>query len=347
MTDTARESVSAAGARAPMPSEFPVFPPGWFLFCHERDLRRGPYARDFLGRRLVAFRPRAGEAVAVLDARCSHMGADLAGGDVHEGCLRCPFHHWQYGADGRCTRIAAQEEIPRFARQRAYPTAEVGGHVFVYNGRDETVRLPFFTGKSPADFVAAKPFSFLVHCPWYLISSNGFDAQHFAAAHDRELLGPVEVESHDEWCRAAAEFRIVGNSWQDAATRIFSGRTLTMTVTSHGGTLVLVTARFRRTTSYGLVSILPLEAEKTLVSVIAWVPQSGHAVLRGVFDGLHARVRAYFIRKFVEPDARVSQGCTYHPRRLIAADSIMAGYLTWLAAAMARHESSPSSTRDP
>jgi hypothetical protein len=124
---------------------------------------------------------------------------------------------------------------------------------------------------------------------------------------------------------------VVGNSWQDRFTRIFSGRKVTLTVTDYAGTLLFVTASFRRTTTYGIVNLLPLAPDQTLLTCMAWIPKSATALARAAIDPLHARIRRYFIRKFIAPDTHLLQGCSYHPRRLIAADRELAAYFTWLA----------------
>src|SRR5688500_14565490 len=113
------------------PTLAPV-PHGWYYACAARDLRRGPVGLELGQRKYVAFRDGRGEAV-VLDARCSHMAADLSSGCVKDGVLHCPLHDWQYDGGGRCVRIPAADEIPAFARQTAYPTHELGGHVVFHN----------------------------------------------------------------------------------------------------------------------------------------------------------------------------------------------------------------------
>src|SRR5947207_467897 len=103
-------------------------PSGWYYACSSRDLRRGPVGLERGKRKYVAFLDAAGRAV-ILSARCSHMGANLANGEVAQGRIVCPLHAWEYGGDGKCVHIPATDEIPRFARQMAYPTVEIGGHV--------------------------------------------------------------------------------------------------------------------------------------------------------------------------------------------------------------------------
>jgi nitrite reductase/ring-hydroxylating ferredoxin subunit len=54
------------------------------------------------GEELIAFRD-ADDNVVVLDAHCPHHGAHM-GYDSHveEGCVRCPFHHFYFNAQGKC-----------------------------------------------------------------------------------------------------------------------------------------------------------------------------------------------------------------------------------------------------
>ena len=155
----------------PAADRFPAFPRSWYFFCRGRELSRKPLARDLLGRRLVAYRTTSGQAV-LLDARCSHLGADLGKGTVVGDALQCPFHHWEYGPDGRCCRIPCTSEIPSFARQASFPVVERHGHVFFFNAPEATFPLPFFPDEDPAEFIAASPFWTTLDCPWYMIGAK-------------------------------------------------------------------------------------------------------------------------------------------------------------------------------
>src|SRR5215471_9225278 len=117
---------------APPASSFPAFPVSWYFFGAVVELKPGPVTRELFGQRLVAFRTESGK-VAVLDARCSHLGTDLGRGCVVGEAIRCPYHHWEFGTDGRCTHIPASAEIPAFARQRVFPVAQRLGYFFVFN----------------------------------------------------------------------------------------------------------------------------------------------------------------------------------------------------------------------
>ena len=177
----------------PARDAFPAFPVSWYLFGNSDEVRRGPVSRALLGRRLVAYRTESGRVV-VLDARCSHLGADLGKGRVVGEALQCPFHHWEYGPDGCCTHIPAQADVPVFAQQACYPIVERHGYVFFFNGPKPLFDLPFFPDCRPEDFGSARPFGTVLDCPWYMVPANAFDLQHFRAAHDRQLISEPAIE---------------------------------------------------------------------------------------------------------------------------------------------------------
>jgi phenylpropionate dioxygenase-like ring-hydroxylating dioxygenase large terminal subunit len=260
------------------------------------------------------------------------MGADLSQGCALNGLLHCPLHDWRYEGDGRCAGIPAADRVPPFARQARYPTAEIGGHVVFSNAPSAPYPVPFYDGASPDALLPAAPFEFVVNTPWYMIGANAFDLQHFRIAHDRTLLGSPVIESPSPFARRiTATYDVSGKSWRDRLTRRFSGEQVVMSVTVWGGVNMLVTARFRRTTSYGMVFVRPLDSDRTHLRSIVWVPRRRAALARVVLDPLDARVRRHFIRAFVMEDATRSDGVRYNPATLIEADAEMRRYFQWLA----------------
>jgi phenylpropionate dioxygenase-like ring-hydroxylating dioxygenase large terminal subunit len=234
---------------APAVDRFAPFPASWYLLCRVGDLRRGPLTKSLGGRELVAFQTERGN-IAVLDARCAHLGADLGRGRVVGEAIQCPYHHWQYGVQGRCLHIPAQEHIPAFARQKSYPAAIRHGYVFVFHGAEPLFELPFFPEVRPEDFVASRPLRFVAECPWYLFAANSFDAQHWRGVHNRRLLGSPLIDSPHP-CARRTRFRaqVTGNSIYDRLLRRLAGDIVEVSITNWGGTYMLVTGTFRRTTS--------------------------------------------------------------------------------------------------
>jgi phenylpropionate dioxygenase-like ring-hydroxylating dioxygenase large terminal subunit len=259
------------------------------------------------------------------------MGADLAQGCVKDGRLACPLHGWEYATDGRCESIPASPNIPAFARQVSFPVAERGGHLFFYNRPTAPFPLPFFSGVEESDLHPARPFELIIDTPWYLVGANGFDMQHFRCSHDRTVVGQAEVDfPHDHAWRMRASFEVTGTALADRLTKWFSGTVVEMAVENWGGALLLVTARFRRTTTYGLVSLVPLENHQTRVRDIVWVERSQNPLSRRLLDPINAEIRRFFIREFLLSDVTRSSGIRFHPSRMIPEDQVMTDFLHWL-----------------
>ena len=136
----------------------------------------------FAGGRLALFRRSDGSVVA-LSARCAHMGADLAAGEVLDDQLRCMFHHFCYGADGRCSKVPAGGRIPASARVHSFPVGESLGLVWIFNGEDPPVDPPGIVGYDSAELEArARRTDVFEVDPWVIIV-NSFDFMHLRYVH--------------------------------------------------------------------------------------------------------------------------------------------------------------------
>jgi nitrite reductase/ring-hydroxylating ferredoxin subunit len=300
------------------------------LFGAARDLDAGPVARDLLGRRLAAFRGADGRA-AVLEGRCAHLGADLGEGRVVAGRLQCAFHHWEYEPDGRCARIPASDSIPPFARLRAFPTVERHGLVFFFNGAKPLFPLPFFPDCDPDEFVAAEPLRFHADCPWYLVNANSFDAQHFRAAHDRQILGePVVDCPHPFARRIRAAFAVTGRSVYDRLLRRFAGDRVEVSMTNWAGSIVVVTGQFRRTKSFLITFIEQLDSEHCIQNVVVHA-RRGRTALGRLVQPLMLRLRRTFTRGFMEDEFTTLAGIRYNPSALLPCDRVMTDFFRWAA----------------
>jgi nitrite reductase/ring-hydroxylating ferredoxin subunit len=309
---------------------FGSLPSSWFHFCTDEELNRGPVTVELCGRPFVGYRTRSGRAV-VLSGRCSHLGAHLGHGSIRGERLVCPLHGWEYGPSGVCEKIPSTEIIPDFARQCSYPTQQCGGHVFFFNRQQARFALPFFDGVTPDELLPAKPFELIAETPWYFVGANGFDIQHFRMAHDRTLLEQPQVGSDSPFARrVVAKFSVSGNSYQDRLTRLIAGPSVIMDVTVWCGTLILVRAEFRRTTSFGIFNVLPIDANRTRGRVIVWVKRSQSVLGRMAFDPLNAAIRRLFIQAFLRSDLPRIADLRYQPGNLIAADRVLSDYFAWL-----------------
>ena len=117
--------------------ELPTLPhQNWYAVALAAEVTAdAPVGVPFAGGRLALYRTVDGTPVA-LSARCAHMGADLAAGDIVDGTLRCMFHHFCYAADGRCVSIPSADRIPQRARVHSFPVREHLGLIWVFNGEE-------------------------------------------------------------------------------------------------------------------------------------------------------------------------------------------------------------------
>lgn len=150
--------------------------------------------------RVVVYRTQSGDVHAMVPY-CKHMGADLSLGDVVDDELRCPFHHWQYGADGVCSKIPSGDRIPRQARLRTFPVADKWGLIWVFWGPEPLYPVPSFDADGDETiifeaFEAALAESLQVE-PW-VFTSNVFDIVHNRVVHGLQISDP-EVQMVDPY----------------------------------------------------------------------------------------------------------------------------------------------------
>jgi aminopyrrolnitrin oxygenase len=315
--------------KAPPADRFVDYPASWYLFCESGELGSEPLTKRVLGRDLAAFRTPAGQ-IAVMEAHCSHLGADLGRGRIVGDSIQCPFHNWRYGVDGRCVEIPGTSPIPSFARQTCYPAHERHGYVFFFNGRQPLFPLPFFFDCEPDDFVAGRPFRYLADCTWYMNSAHAFDMQHFSAVHDRELVAPPEVDCPAPFARRNRyRAKVVGHTTLDRCLQILAGRMVSISITTWGGTFVLVTGSFDRVHSRFIVTTRPLEDGTTLCEGIVFGAKGTNPVARGL-EPLTLWVRRLFTYGYLKDETRRLRGTQYRPLSLGANDRDMIEYFQWL-----------------
>lgn len=328
MTQAAPIAAVKRGLAPPAASDFPLLPATWYLFCRSSELKGSPVSKRVLGRRLVAYRTADGQ-VAVMDAHCAHLGADLGRGTVDGDLLRCPFHHWQYSPAGHCVAMpgAACEES-RF-KLRVYPAVQRHGFVYFFFGSSPLFPLPFFPGCDPDDFAASPTFSFPMDCPWYMLVGNGFDGQHFQAVHDRKLTSEVRVDTPSPFARRMQfEAEVVGDSLFDRLLKRFVGKAVRISITSWGGPYVLVEGQFERAHSRLLVASQPVDPHNTHSQVTVFARKSRSRA----FDRLSLRIRRRFTQAFLQYDIDKLCGVRYQAAGLTEQDAELVRYFQWIAA---------------
>ncbi|MEE3716719.1 aromatic ring-hydroxylating dioxygenase subunit alpha [Tumidithrix elongata RA019] len=108
----------------------------WYAVEFSNLITHKPKRIEVLGEELVIYRTDGDKIVALRD-RCVHRGSTLSNGWLDRGCIVCPYHGWQYQADGTCVKIPANPPnlgIPLKAKVKAYPVQEKYGWVWVFMG---------------------------------------------------------------------------------------------------------------------------------------------------------------------------------------------------------------------
>ncbi|WP_406852905.1 Rieske 2Fe-2S domain-containing protein [Brevundimonas sp. BH3] len=120
-----------------------TYPRGWFLAAESKEVTNKPLAVRYFGQELVLYRGESGR-VFMVDAYCPHMGTHLAKNEssyvvqdkmhVEGDNIRCPYHAWRFGPDGKCNEIPySKAPIPAAAKIRTWKVEEKYGCVFVWH----------------------------------------------------------------------------------------------------------------------------------------------------------------------------------------------------------------------
>ncbi|KAA9165517.1 aromatic ring-hydroxylating dioxygenase subunit alpha [Amycolatopsis acidicola] len=200
-------------------------------------------ALRLLGEDLVLYKKDSG-GWALVSRFCAHRGVDLSFGRLEDGGLRCLYHGWLYGSDGRCLEQPAEPEHSRFhekVRIAAYPCEERNGIVFAYLGGGTPPEFPAYDCfLAPEEYTFA--FKGLWECNWLQGVEGGIDPSHVSFLHrfldedPRETYGQQFAEEVAGTGETLSS--LVGRSYRpdievepaEHGLRVFAVRTLTETL---------------------------------------------------------------------------------------------------------------------
>jgi 3-ketosteroid 9alpha-monooxygenase subunit A len=193
---------------------YTAFPFAWYPVVVGADLAEGDVRPvRLLARDLVVWRDEMGEA-HVMDAYCPHLGAHLGiGGRVEGANLICPFHWWEWAADGSNAAIPYSDRTNRKARVRSYRTVERNGLVLFWFHPDPTQEplweIPHFDEFFTDDWVPLEAAEWTVRCPWQELAENGPDYIHLRTVHGAAsvpVLEELRFDGYFNHLRSTVEF---------------------------------------------------------------------------------------------------------------------------------------------
>lgn len=146
-----------------------------------------PVAAQLLNQALVLWRSQDG-SVHAWDQHCPHRGASLALGRVQNDRLECPYHGWQFDAQGHCRLVPALPDFvpPAGHHAKSFEAQEAHGLVWVRlappDGED--TRIPHFDA---GDLRALNcgPYDVATSAP--RVVENFLDMAHFSFVHEHWL----------------------------------------------------------------------------------------------------------------------------------------------------------------
>lgn len=119
-----------------------TYPRGWFMVADAEKVTQKPLSVRFFGKDLVLYRGASGR-VYMLSAYCAHMRSHIGnnttshivqqGRHVEGESIRCPYHAWRYGPDGKCNHIPYTTKIPPNAKVDSYPVVERYNGIFYWH----------------------------------------------------------------------------------------------------------------------------------------------------------------------------------------------------------------------
>ena len=165
----------------------------WYVACFSPQLRQDPMGRALLGTPIVLFRGPDGKPAALLD-RCAHRNVPLSIGRIVDQRLECAYHGWQYGPDGRCSKIPglcgeADREVRSVPR---FPTVEQDGLVWVYATPDAEPEGRPFAVPSLGEKAVETRRVVEVESPLHAALENALDVPHTAILHRGLFRGVKE-----------------------------------------------------------------------------------------------------------------------------------------------------------
>ncbi|MDF2963777.1 MAG: (2Fe-2S)-binding protein [Paenibacillus sp.] len=146
-----------------------------------------PLKVTVLGVGVVLFRSSLG--VTALQDVCVHRGAPLSLGSVKENCIVCPYHGWEYNAEGMCIKIPqlpVDQKIPLKAHTKAYACLEKFGIVWV-KLKESSAKDPVFVEyeNNAFQWLSLGPYPVNASAPRLI--ENFLDVGHLAFLHEGYL----------------------------------------------------------------------------------------------------------------------------------------------------------------
>jgi 5,5'-dehydrodivanillate O-demethylase len=148
-----------------------------------------------LGEDLILFRDREGK-LGLIAEQCPHRRASFLHGIPTARGIRCPYHGWEFSAEGKCLNQPNEPDNAAFREKvstDAYPVQEMGGLLFAYLGPQPAPLLPRFDGFVTPGTIRMMGRAMLP-ANWLQIMENSLDPIHTEWLHGHHYEFQKEQE---------------------------------------------------------------------------------------------------------------------------------------------------------
>ena len=292
------------------------FHASWYAIARADEVAPGQVVgRDFLEGRAIVYRGESGR-VSVMSAYCRHLGADLGVGKVIGEEVRCAFHHWQYGADGKCSRIPAADKIPKAARLFKFPTAEKWGLIWAFNGEKPLFEVPDFAGFQEAqlEYRTIEAFDLPVE-PWVPFT-NSMDFQHLRVLHGLKIdFDPKQIQVGDYRIQYDVRF-------EDPNLGVFDQR-----IRVTGTNTIALAGKLNGMSVCSMATGTPTPDGRTIGWMVTATPRSEAGPEQ---RAQQLMVGEAFFKRLIEEDTPVLSTAHFHEGVLIEADRALAMFFQYV-----------------
>lgn len=166
---------------------FPI-PFGWFHVAFDQEIKPGEIKpMHYFGKDLVMWRSESGK-LHLQDAYCPHLGANFGvGGKVLGETIRCPFHHWQFDAEGQVVSIPYAQQLNKKACVRTYPVSVRHGIVMAWyhpEGEAPSYEVPSIPEFEDSEYVTPIVTRHAIRSCLQEMAENTADGAHFVTIHN-------------------------------------------------------------------------------------------------------------------------------------------------------------------
>ncbi|MEO0508599.1 MAG: aromatic ring-hydroxylating dioxygenase subunit alpha [Verrucomicrobiota bacterium] len=156
----------------------------WHPVALEEEISDEPITKQLLDVNLVV--ARLGDRYIVAKDLCVHRGAPMTAGWIKGSCIVCPYHGYEYEADGRCSKVPSDPnwKIPSRIRLETYLHEVKYGLIWVCLSGEPKNRLPTWEPEAGnPDYLRFTMGPELWDCSAGRAIENFIDNAHFSYVH--------------------------------------------------------------------------------------------------------------------------------------------------------------------